>query len=166
MTDLEGTPATATSISLGPDGRLKVPGDPIVPYLEGDGVGPDIWAAARPVLEAAVTKAYGGERRIHWQEVFWGEQARNRLGDPRPADTISAVERHRVLLRGPLTVSPEYGPQTLKAALSRSLGLFASLRPVRTWKGVLAPVKSADKLDLSIFREITEDFRARMEWSA
>jgi isocitrate dehydrogenase len=168
---IDPTPSAAssgpgTAITSGPDGQLRVPEEPIVPFLEGDGVGPDIWAAARPVLEAAVARAYGGQRRIHWLEVFWGEKARSLSGDPLPQATISAIGRHHVALRGPLTVSTEFGPQTLKAALSMSLGLFATLRPLRCWKGVLTPMRGPEKLELTIFREITEDFRARIEWSA
>ena len=100
------SPGPGGAIGLGPDGQLQVPDEPIVPFLEGDGVGPDIWAAARPVLDTAVEKAYGGQRKIHWLEVFWGQKARYLLGNPLPAETISAIDRHHVALRGPLALSP------------------------------------------------------------
>ncbi len=148
------------------DGRLVVPEDPIVPFIEGDGTGPDLWAATRPVLDAAVEKAYGGSRSIHWLEVFAGEKADERFGERLPRETVEAIRYFRVAIKGPLTTPVGGGIRSLNVALRQLLDLYACIRPVRWFEGVPCPVKHPDKLNVVLFRENTEDVYAGIEWAA
>jgi isocitrate dehydrogenase len=147
-------------------GRLHVPDQPIIPFIEGDGTGPDIWRAAQMVFDAAVEKAYGGRRKIVWFEVFAGEKAKNRLESWLPEDTLRAIERHLVAIKGPLTTPVGGGFRSLNVALRQKLDLYACVRPVRWFNGVPSPVKEPHKVDMVIFRENTEDIYAGIEYRA
>jgi isocitrate dehydrogenase len=148
------------------DGRLQVPDNPIIPFIEGDGTGPDIWAASQPVFDAAVRKAYGGKRKLVWFEVFAGEKCLNQFGEWLIDDTVSALREYRVGIKGPLTTPVGGGIRSLNVALRQLLDLYACVRPVRWFKGVPSPVKAPDKTDVVIFRENTEDIYAGIEWKA
>jgi isocitrate dehydrogenase len=152
----------ATAITMGPDG-LDVPNDPIVPFIEGDGIGPDIWAAAVRVFDAAVEKAYGGDRAIAWHEVLAGEKAYNETGDWLPRATVDAFEQYLVGIKGPLTTPVGGGIRSLNVALRQELDLYVCLRPVRWFAGVPSPVKNPGDVDMVIFRENTEDVYAGKE---
>ncbi|MEW6616051.1 MAG: isocitrate dehydrogenase (NADP(+)) [Thermodesulfobacteriota bacterium] len=151
-------------ISVNPDGSLKVPDDPIIPFIEGDGVGPDIWAASSKVLEAAVARAYGGRKKIHWYEVYAGEKAREGYGEWLPADTVRAIETHVIAIKGPLTTPVGGGIRSINVALRQKLDLFACIRPVRYFPGIPSPVKHPEKIDIIVFRENTEDVYSGIEW--
>jgi isocitrate dehydrogenase len=148
------------------DGRLQVPARPIIPFIEGDGTGPDIWAASKAVFDAAVAKAYGGEREIAWFEVYAGEKANDTVGNWLPDDTLAAIRDHLVAIKGPLTTPVGGGFRSLNVTLRQKLDLFACVRPVRYFAGVPSPVKRPDLVDMVIFRENTEDIYAGIEWSA
>ncbi|HEY8484479.1 MAG TPA: NADP-dependent isocitrate dehydrogenase, partial [Longimicrobiales bacterium] len=156
----EGEPITLR------DGKLQVPDQPIIPFIEGDGTGPDIWRAARRVFDAAVERAYGGRRRIVWFEVFAGEKAKNRFDTWLPEDTLRAIEYHLVAIKGPLTTPVGGGFRSLNVALRQKLDLYACVRPVRWFRGVPSPVKEPEKTDMVIFRENTEDIYAGIEYRA
>jgi len=148
------------------DGALKVPDNPVIPFIEGDGTGPDIWAASVRVFDAAVEKAYGGTRRIAWMEVFAGEKSHTAHGDWLPDETLDAIREFRVAIKGPLTTPVGGGHRSLNVALRQTLDLYASVRPVRYFEGVGAPVKDPGKLDIVIFREAIEDVYAGIEFKA
>ena len=148
------------------DGSLRVPDRPIVPFIEGDGIGPDIWRAARRVLDASVAKAYGGRRGIVWQEVLAGEKAKNAVNDWLPEETIAAIKRHLVAIKGPLTTPVGGGIRSLNVALRQQLDLYACVRPVRWFEGVPSPVKNPGAVNMVIFRENTEDIYAGIEYEA
>ncbi len=152
----------ATPITMGPDG-LQVPDDPILPYIEGDGIGPDIWAAAVRVFDAAVDKAYGGARKVEWKEVLAGEKAYNASGSWLPDETVEAFRTFLVGIKGPLTTPVGGGIRSLNVALRQTLDLFACVRPVRWYRGVPSPVKQPELVDMVIFRENTEDVYAGKE---
>jgi isocitrate dehydrogenase len=158
-------PATGETIAL-VDGRLEVPDRPIIPYIEGDGTGPDIWRASRRVLDAAVAKAYGAARQIEWFEVLAGEKAKNRLDSWLPNDTLKAIQHHLVAIKGPLTTPVGGGFRSLNVALRQQLDLYACLRPVRWFPGVPSPVRHPELVDMIIFRENTEDIYAGIEYRA
>jgi len=160
------TPPSAGEPILLEEGNLIVPSHPIIPFIEGDGTGPDIWAAAKRVLDAAVEKAYGGERRIEWFEVLAGEKANDRIGSWLPLDTLKAIETHLVAIKGPLTTPVGGGIRSLNVALRQQLDLYACVRPVRWFEGVPSPVKDPSAVDMVIFRENTEDIYAGIEWRA
>jgi isocitrate dehydrogenase len=145
-------------------GTLNVPDNPILPFIEGDGTGPDIWAASQPVFEAAVQKAYGGSRRIHWMEVLAGEKAFHETGDWLPAATLDAFRQYLVGIKGPLTTPVGGGIRSLNVALRQELDLYACVRPVRWFEGVPSPVKRPGDVDMVIFRENTEDIYAGIEF--
>ena len=147
-------------------GQLTVPSTPIVPFIEGDGTGPDIWRASRAVFDAAVERAYGGERAIAWMEVFAGEKAYKHHGDWLPQETVDALGEFRVSIKGPLTTPVGGGIRSLNVTLRQVLDLYACIRPVRWFEGVGAPVKEPERLDVVIFRENTEDVYAGIEWKA
>ena len=147
-------------------GALRVPDDPIVPYVEGDGTGRDIWRASVRVFDAAVRKLYGGRRRIAWFEVLAGEKAFNRSGQWLPDDTLTAFREYLVGIKGPLTTPVGGGIRSLNVALRQQLDLYVCLRPVRYFKGVPSPVKRPEDVDMVIFRENTEDLYAGIEWAA
>ncbi|MGI9529743.1 MAG: NADP-dependent isocitrate dehydrogenase [Acidimicrobiia bacterium] len=145
---------------------LNVPNNPIVPFIEGDGIGPDIWAAAVHVFDSAVEKAYGGERSIAWQEVLAGEKAFNETGEWLPDATVEAFRRYLVGIKGPLTTPVGGGIRSLNVALRQILDLYVCIRPVRWYEGVPSPVKRPDAVDMVIFRENTEDVYAGKELEA
>ena len=150
------------SITLGPAG-LEVPDDPIIPFIEGDGIGPDIWAAAVRVFDAAVEKAYGGQRSVAWEEVLAGEKASSAVGSWLPDETVAAFEKYLVGIKGPLTTPVGGGIRSLNVALRQILDLYACVRPIRWFEGVPSPVKRPDLVDMIIFRENTEDVYAGKE---
>jgi isocitrate dehydrogenase len=164
--DTLAPPAEGQPITQGSGGRLEVPDQPIIPFIEGDGTGPDIWRAASRVLNAAVEKAYGGRRKIAWYEVYAGEKAFNRFNTWLPEDTVAAFRRYVVGIKGPLTTPVGGGIRSLNVALRQILDLFVCLRPVRYFKGVPSPVKHPELVDMVIFRENTEDIYAGIEWAA
>jgi isocitrate dehydrogenase len=147
-------------------GKLKVPNDPIIPFIEGDGTGPDIWAASVRVLDAAVEKAYKGKKKIVWKEVLAGEKAFNQTGNWLPEETLSIIDQYKVAIKGPLTTPVGGGIRSLNVALRQQLDLYACLRPVRWFKGVPSPVKEPGLVDMVIFRENTEDIYAGIEYLA
>jgi len=153
-------------IQARPDGRLDVPSHPILPFIEGDGTGPDIWRASQAVFDAAVDKAYGGKRRIAWMEVYAGEKAFNRFKDWLPEDTVNAFKEFVVGIKGPLTTPIGGGIRSLNVTLRQVLDLYVCLRPVRYFAGVPSPVKRPEQVDVVIFRENTEDIYAGIEWPA
>lgn len=146
-------------------GHLNVPDHPIIPYIEGDGTGPDIWRAAQYVLDAAVQKAYDGKKKIAWLEVFAGEKAFNKFGDWLPNDTIEAFRHYIVSIKGPLTTPIGEGMRSLNVAIRQILDLYVCLRPVRYFDGVPSPVKKPEDVSMAIFRENTEDIYAGIEFS-
>jgi isocitrate dehydrogenase len=148
------------------NGKLIVPDRPIIPFIEGDGTGPDIWRASQKVFDAAVHKAFGGKRSIEWKEVFAGEKAFNRFKDWLPEDTITAFKEYIVGIKGPLTTPVGGGIRSLNVALRQILDLYVCLRPVRYFKGVPSPVKRPEDVDVIIFRENSEDIYAGIEWAA
>lgn len=147
------------------DGLLNVPDNPIIPFIEGDGTGPDIWRASQFILDQAVEKAYGKKRKIEWFEVYAGEKAFKQFGDWLPQDTIDAFKWYRVGIKGPLTTPIGGGFRSLNVALRQILDLYVCLRPVRYFQGVPSPVKNPEKVDMVIFRENTEDIYAGIEWA-
>jgi len=155
-------PATITMTKTG----LNVPDEPILPFIEGDGTGPDIWAASVRVFDAAVEKAYGGDRKIHWKEVLAGEKAFNQTGNWLPDETVAAFRDYLVGIKGPLTTPIGGGIRSLNVALRQMLDLYVCLRPVRYFKGVPSPVRKPEDVDIIIFRENTEDIYAGVEWQA
>jgi len=158
-------PATGTAITR-KNGRLVVPDDPIIPYIEGDGTGPDIWRASVRVFDAAVAKAYGGSRKIAWMEVYAGEKSAKQFDNWLPDDTIEAFREYYVGIKGPLTTPVGGGIRSLNVALRQLLDLYVCLRPVRWYRGVPSPVKHPEKVDMVIFRENTEDIYAGIEYAA
>jgi isocitrate dehydrogenase len=158
-------PEGGAPISLDGDG-ISVPANPIVPFIEGDGTGPDIWRATQHVLDGAVEKAYGGKRRIVWMEVFAGEKAHDVTGEWLPEETLRALTEFRVGIKGPLTTPVGGGIRSLNVTLRQVLDLYACIRPVRYVPGVPSPVREPHKVDVVIFRENTEDVYAGIEWKA
>jgi isocitrate dehydrogenase len=155
----------ATAITMGPDG-LQVPNDPIIPYIEGDGIGPDIWAASQRIMDAAVAKAYGGERAIAWQEVLAGQKAFDQTGQWLPEETVEAFRNLLISIKGPLTTPVGGGIRSLNVALRQILDLYVTFRPVRWYRGTPSPVKQPELVDMVIFREATEDVYAGKELEA
>ena len=147
-------------------GALEVPDNPIIPYVEGDGTGPDIWRASVRVFDAAVQHAYDGKRRVAWMEVFAGEKSFTRFKDWLPRETVDAMREFRVSIKGPLTTPVGGGIRSLNVTLRQLLDLYACIRPVRYFEGVGAPMKQPEKVDVVIFRENTEDVYAGIEWKA
>ncbi|MBK6904094.1 MAG: NADP-dependent isocitrate dehydrogenase [Saprospirales bacterium] len=146
------------------NGKLNVPNDPIIPFIEGDGTGADIWAASVRVLDAAVEKAYKGSRKIFWKEVYAGEKAFNLTGNWLPDDTLDQIEEYRIAIKGPLTTPVGGGIRSLNVALRQKLDLYACVRPVRYFTGVPSPVRHPELVDMIIFRENTEDIYAGIEY--
>ena len=162
---MPATTKTGTSISRR-QGQLVVPDDPIIPFIEGDGTGPDIWRASVRVLDAAVEKAYRGTRKIVWKEVYAGEKSFKQFNNWLPDDTVDAFREHLVGIKGPLTTPVGGGIRSLNVALRQMLDLYVCLRPVRWYNGVPSPVKHPEKVDMVIFRENTEDIYAGIEYAA
>jgi len=146
------------------NGKLIVPDNPIIPFIEGDGTGRDIWKASIRVFDAAVKKAYGVKRRIYWYEVFAGEKAYNKFGEWLPDDTVAAIKALRVAIKGPLTTPVGGGIRSLNVTLRQILNLYACVRPVKYYEGVPSPVKNPERMNVVIFRENTEDVYAGIEW--
>jgi isocitrate dehydrogenase len=148
------------------DGKLSVPDHPIIPFIEGDGTGADIWRASVRVFDAAVEKAYGGEKKVAWMEVYAGEKSFKQFNHWLPDETVDALQEFRVSIKGPLTTPVGTGIRSLNVTLRRVLDLYACIRPVRYFEGVGAPMKEPEKVDIVIFRENTEDVYAGIEWRA
>ncbi|MEQ1887478.1 MAG: isocitrate/isopropylmalate family dehydrogenase, partial [Bryobacteraceae bacterium] len=159
------TPPTGGKISI-QAGKLKVPENPIVPFIRGDGTGPDIWASSVRVFDAAVQKAYGGKRKISWFEVFAGEASKNKFDNWLPDDTVEAFREYLVGIKGPLTTPVGGGIRSLNVALRQMLDLYVCLRPVQWFTGVPSPVKHPEKVNMTIFRENTEDIYAGIDYQA
>jgi len=157
-------PPKGGTITAGAGGRLKVPDHPIIPVIEGDGIGRDIMSAARKVLDAAVAKAYGGKKHIVWFDVFAGENAQERYGEWLPQDTLKAIRHYLVALKGPLTTPIGGGFRSLNVTMRQVLNLYACVRPVRYFAGIPSPVREPEKMNIVIFRENTEDVYAGIEW--
>ena len=162
----------ATALSIPPEGekitiengRLQVPAHPVIPFIEGDGIGPDVWRATRQVLDAAVAKAYNGKRQIHWLEVYAGEKANELTGSWLPDDTLDRCREYLVAIKGPLTTPIGGGIRSLNVALRQILDLYVCLRPVRWFNGVPSPTRNPQDVDMVIFRENTEDIYAGIEF--
>ncbi|HGA1275364.1 TPA: NADP-dependent isocitrate dehydrogenase, partial [Streptococcus suis] len=148
------------------EGRLIVPDCPVIPYIEGDGIGRDIWSVSQKVIDAAVKKAYAGQRSIQWREVLAGEKAYELTGTSLPNETLEIIREHLVAIKGPLGTPIGKGQRSLNVALRQELDLYACVRPIRYFKGVPSPLKEPEKTDITIFRENTEDIYAGIEWEA
>src|SRR5258708_16154135 len=159
------TPPAGGKISV-KNGKLNVPDNPILPFIRGDGTGPDIWRASQRVFDAAVEKAYGGRRKVAWFEVFAGETAKNKFDNWLPDDTVAAFKEFLVGIKGPLTTPVGGGIRSLNVALRQMLDLYVCLRPVQYFTGVPSPVKRPEKVDMVIFRENTEDIYAGIEYAS
>lgn len=151
-------------IKVDNQGNLEVPDKPVIPFIEGDGTGADIWAAGRRVLEAAVEKAYGGKKEIDWKEVYAGQKAFDKTGEWLPKATLEEIDKYKIAIKGPLTTPIGEGFRSLNVALRQELDLYNCLRPVRYYDGVPSPVKYPEQVDMVIFRENTEDIYAGIEW--
>ena len=156
-------PTTGEKISI-QDGEIQVPDNPVIPFIEGDGIGPDIWSATKRVIDAAVEKSYDGKKSIEWFEIYAGEKAQEKYSEWLPEDTKKAIQEYIVAIKGPLTTPVGGGIRSLNVALRQQLNLYACVRPVRWYMGVPSPVKSPENLDVVIFRENTEDVYAGIEW--
>lgn len=154
----------AEKISMGNAGKLNVPDQPIIPFIEGDGIGPEIWKVAQRVFDTAVEKAYDGKRKIEWKEMLAGEKAFNLKGEWLPADTLQTAKEYIISIKGPLTTPTGGGIRSLNVAMRQDLDLYACVRPVKWFKGVPSPVVHPEHVDMVIFRENTEDIYAGIEW--
>ncbi|HJQ37875.1 MAG TPA: isocitrate dehydrogenase (NADP(+)) [Thermoanaerobaculia bacterium] len=165
MTDRIPHPTSGTRIGY-ENARIVVPDDPIIPYIEGDGTGPDIWRATQVVIDGVVEKSYGGKKKIHWHEVYAGEKAFEKFGEYLPQDTLDRLAHYRVSIKGPLSTPVGGGIRSLNVTLRQVLDLYACVRPVRYFDGVPSPVREPQKVNMVIFRENTEDVYAGIEWPA
>ncbi|MEZ4264735.1 MAG: isocitrate/isopropylmalate family dehydrogenase, partial [Myxococcota bacterium] len=166
MSELYRVPADGQAITQRADNSLVVPDRPIIPFIEGDGIGPDIWAAAQRVLDAAVQKSYGGARSIAWYEVYAGEKAFEKTGEWLPRKTLDELTRFHVSIKGPLTTPVGGGFRSLNVAIRQELDLFACVRPVRWFDGVPSPVREPNLVNVVIYRENTEDVYSGVEFPA
>jgi isocitrate dehydrogenase len=166
MTELYRVPTDGQAITQRADNSLVVPDRPIIPFIEGDGIGPDIWAAAQRVVDAAVEKSYGGRRGIAWYEVYAGEKAFEKTGEWLPRKTLDELTRFKVSIKGPLTTPVGGGFRSLNVAIRQELDLFACVRPVRWFEGVPSPVREPNKVNIVIYRENTEDVYSGVEFPA
>src|ERR1700683_3605826 len=148
------------------NGTFQVPDRPVIPFIEGDGTGRDIWKASRRVFDATVEKAYGGKRKIAWLEVYAGEKSFNQFKEWLPQDTVDAIRAFRVAIKGPLTTPVGGGIRSLNVTLRQLLELYACVRPVRYYEGVPSPVRHPERMNVVIFRENTEDVYAGIEWKS
>lgn len=155
---------TPQKITMGADGKLQIPENPVIPFIEGDGIGPDVWSASRRVLDAAVEKSYNGKRTIEWKEMLAGEKAFNQTGEWLPAETLDVAREYIVSIKGPLTTPVGGGIRSLNVAMRQELDLYVCLRPVHWFQGVPSPVVHPEKVDMVIFRENTEDIYAGIEF--
>lgn len=155
---------TPQKITMGSNGQLNVPENPIIPFIEGDGIGPDVWGASRKVIDAAVEKSYGGKRKIEWKEMLAGEKAFNQTGEWLPVETLDIAKEYIVSIKGPLTTPVGGGIRSLNVAMRQELDLYVCLRPVQWFQGVPSPVRHPEKVDMVIFRENTEDIYAGIEF--
>lgn len=156
---------SSQKITMGQNGRLNVPDNPIIPFIEGDGIGPDVWSASKLVLDAAVEKSYGGKRKIEWKEILAGEKAFNKTGEWLPAESLDIAREYLVSIKGPLTTPVGGGIRSLNVAMRQELDLYVCLRPVKWYKGVPSPVVKPENVDMVIFRENTEDIYAGIEFA-
>jgi len=166
MSEAYAPPADGQSVTVDESGHLQVPARPIVCWLEGDGIGPDIWVAARHVFDGAVAKAYGDDRAIAWMEILAGEKAHDQLGEWLPERTLDAIRDYRVAIKGPMTTPVGGGMRSLNVALRQLLDLYACIRPVKYYEGTPSPVRAPEKVDVVIYRENTEDVYSGIEWEA
>ena len=157
-------PADGSKITFA-EGELDVPDNPIIPYIEGDGIGADLWVAAHRVFNGAVEKVYGGARKIHWMEIPAGEKANEETGEYLPQVTLDAIQEYKVSIKGPLTTPVGGGIRSLNVSMRQLLDLYACVRPVKYYKGTPSPVKAPEKMDIVIYRENTEDVYAGIEWA-
>ena len=164
MFDHLEVPTQGTRITANEDGSLNVPNDPIIPFIEGDGIEPDIWKSTQKVLDAAVNKAYRGDRKIAWFEVYAGEKAFNKVNKWLPRDTLTAAREYKISIKGPLSTPVGGGIRSINVALRQELDLYTCLRPVRFFSGVPSPLKNPENTDMVIFRENTEDIYAGIEF--
>ena len=160
------TPSAGEKIVINDDKSLTVPNNPIIPFIEGDGIGPDIWRASQAVFDAAVEKTFGAEKKVEWFEVYAGEKSLDVYGENEwlPQDTLKAISDYKVAIKGPLTTPVGGGIRSINVALRQLLDLYACVRPVRYFEGVPSPVKNPEKLNVVIFRENTEDVYSGIEW--
>jgi isocitrate dehydrogenase len=165
MTNVLKKPSSGTRIGY-ENGSIVVPDDPIVPYIEGDGTGPDIWKATQHVIDGTLAKVYGGKRKIAWYEVFAGDKAKELFDSYLPEETLEALSHYRVSIKGPLATPVGGGIRSLNVTMRQVLDLYACVRPVRYFQGVPSPVREPEKVDMVIFRENTEDVYAGIEWPA
>ena len=156
----------AEKITMGANGKLNVPNNPVVPFIEGDGIGPEIWKVAQEVFDTAVEKTYSGQRKIEWKEMLAGEKAFNQTGEWLPAATLQTAKDYIISIKGPLTTPIGGGIRSLNVAMRQDLDLYACVRPVKWFKGVPSPVVHPEQVDMTIFRENTEDIYAGIEWNA
>ncbi|MBS1739994.1 MAG: NADP-dependent isocitrate dehydrogenase [Bacteroidetes bacterium] len=152
-------------ITMGNDGKIVVPDSPIIPFIEGDGIGPDVWHASKAVIDASITHCYGNKRQIHWKEMLAGEKAFNQTGEWLPKETLNIANDYLVSIKGPLTTPVGGGIRSLNVALRQTLDLYVCLRPVHWFHGVPSPVKHPENVDMVIFRENTEDIYAGIEFN-
>src|SRR5512139_4180165 len=157
---------TGEKIHYTVDGKRIVPDQPLIPYIEGDGVGPDIWKASVRVFDAAVNQSYGGRRKVHWLEVYAGEKAFKQKGEWAPEETIETIREHGAGIKGPLTTPVGGGIRSINVLLRQRLDLYACIRPVKYIPGTPSPLKHPEKVDMVVFRENTEDLYAGIEWKA
>jgi isocitrate dehydrogenase len=157
---------TGEKISYSSDGTLHVPDHPLIPYIEGDGVGPDIWRASVRVFDAAVKKGYGGKKRVEWMEILAGEKAYQKKGDYAPEETIETIREYKIGIKGPLTTPVGGGFRSINVLLRQRLDLYSCIRPVKYIPGIPSPMKHPEKVDMVVFRENTEDVYAGIEWKA
>jgi isocitrate dehydrogenase len=158
--------ATENRITKNEDGSLNVPDTPIIPFIEGDGIGTDIWPATRLVLEGAVQKAYAGQKKISWLEVLAGEKGFQKTGNWLPEETLDQIQTHVVAIKGPMTTPVGKGIRSLNVAIRQKLDLYACVRPVRYIDSVPSPVKNPEQIDMVVFRENTEDLYAGIEFQS
>ncbi len=156
---------SSQKITMGQNGRLNVPENPIIPFIEGDGIAPDVWSPSKLVLDAAVEKSYGGKRKIEWKEILAGEKAFNKTGEWLPAESLDIAREYLVSIKGPLTTPVGGGIRSLNVAMRQELDLYVCLRPVKWYKGVPSPVVKPENVDMVIFRENTEDIYAGIEFA-
>ena len=157
-------PTSGTPIELKND-QLVIPDNPIIPFIEGDGIGPDIWRAAQMVFDSAVSKAYGGKKKIAWMEIYAGEKAKEHYDEWLPEETVEAIRKYYIAIKGPLTTPVGGGFRSLNVTLRQVLNLYACIRPVKYYQGVPSPVKNPEKMNVIVFRENTEDVYSGIEWA-